>query len=378
MAKYIITLKPVSTYFFGQETTQVLGNKQIYYQHSADYPQQTALLGMLRFQLLKQEDLIPLHKNDNSSKAKELIGKSSFTVSNKGGKQSFGIIDKLSPLALIKNDDKDNPYFLFDKDIVKDIEQKEVALQLVFEDNTLLKGENTQTIKAPLLKLATGKTYLAKYPFVSQYKCLGLKTKVVNKANLFEPKKQIGIEKSENGQTKDEAFFKMEYKSLEKEWCFAFVVDIKETQDYTLKECDDFAILGKEQSVFKLKIEKIEEDNLFSNSLKKQSEVKEGLVKLIFLSDTLIADEKEFYKHCLFANIDTIHFRNITTTVSQQKHNYANKPNKSKGYNLIKRGSVVYTKNAEALTELITKSCQTKQFYKIGYNHFIIESSKTR
>lgn len=50
---YLITLTPMDWFFFGGERTLDDGKSADYISHSNKFPQQSALLGMIRYQLLK-------------------------------------------------------------------------------------------------------------------------------------------------------------------------------------------------------------------------------------------------------------------------------------------------------------------------------------
>ncbi len=75
--RYLIKLTPVDQFFFGGNIT--FGeNKatQNYLVRSEKYPQQTTLLGMLRYQLLKTNSLLKIDRNytkDELVKMKSLI-----------------------------------------------------------------------------------------------------------------------------------------------------------------------------------------------------------------------------------------------------------------------------------------------------------------
>jgi hypothetical protein len=114
--EYIITLKPVTPYFWGMEQVSELGNKRNYYLESALFPQQTAVLGMLRYQALAQFGFlsIPDHFRIDATK---LIGDSSFDIANTKG---YGAISKISPLQLHKGNSlyllRSRDFFTFKED----------------------------------------------------------------------------------------------------------------------------------------------------------------------------------------------------------------------------------------------------------------------
>ena len=91
MSKYQITLTPVDKFFFGGDMTFQVGsdgddkfNSQFksYIIQSSMFPQQTSLLGMLRFLILRNagETVFKDNRIVDKAKAKELIGDKSFMV----------------------------------------------------------------------------------------------------------------------------------------------------------------------------------------------------------------------------------------------------------------------------------------------------------
>ena len=90
---YRIQLTPLDTLFFGGENTFGQDSGANYFAQSNRFPQQTTLLGVLRHQILMQNDAFPL-TNDNKEKATQLIGAHSFDVN---AHNQFGSIKSLSP-----------------------------------------------------------------------------------------------------------------------------------------------------------------------------------------------------------------------------------------------------------------------------------------
>ena len=111
MAVFYVTLSPLEPYFFGSE--RKLGDgfsntRSSYFVQSELVPQQSTLLGMLRFFLLKQAGYV----RDDYRTDEELIGKNSFMISSTNQSsataytQDFGAIKSISPLFLADQDDK--------------------------------------------------------------------------------------------------------------------------------------------------------------------------------------------------------------------------------------------------------------------------------
>src|ERR1035437_5105326 len=97
MTKFLIRLKPLTPYFFGGENT-FGDNNQSYYVRSNYLPQQTTLLGFLRYELLLQNKL--LGTDPEKKDWKSLIGKKSFQKENGAYISEFGAIKKISPVFL--------------------------------------------------------------------------------------------------------------------------------------------------------------------------------------------------------------------------------------------------------------------------------------
>ncbi|MCT4599926.1 MAG: hypothetical protein N4A32_03405 [Marinifilaceae bacterium] len=398
MAKYLVKLKPVDSYFFGQEVKRVLGNKKSYYQHSACFPQQTSLLGVLRFYLLKINNLIPITPK-NRKKVKELIGANSFILKESNGNendtlQSFGKIERISPLFILKSDDLEKPLFHFDKRYVKGKDDNSSFLTYIESPKAKegkMHGLGFKDKPIYLLKYDS-KNYIAKIGFENFLMSIDEK-KTSKFSDVFKSVEKLGIRidnnysidteninnsQEENPQIendREKGFFKMEYQILDKEYEFGFVADI----NTGIEPKDDYVFMGKEKSMFKISLEKLEEGNNMEKYLHKDistlktNEPSDTIYKVTFLSDTFIENEQKFNEVSLFYNLETVHFRNLTYYINMDE-DYSSKPKKSKGYNLIKKGSEVYTKDINKLKEIIAEG-KGNQFLQIGYNHILIEKN---
>jgi len=136
MANYQIKLTPVETFFFGGEKHSMSIKGELisdYFAESNLYPQQTTLLGLIRYLLLIKNDTI--FKNNriiDKHKASKYIGESSFDFSNQAS--NYGKIRTISSLYFTYN--SVNYFFapfdfgcnvtdnlLLEKEIDKNIEQ---------------------------------------------------------------------------------------------------------------------------------------------------------------------------------------------------------------------------------------------------------------
>ena len=93
-------MTPVDSFFFGGEKHDN-NEKANYFVEFNCYPQQTTILGFLRYLLLIENDLIGT--DEIKTKGEPIIGKESFDYTNTN--QSFGRIKSISPLYfLLKGD----------------------------------------------------------------------------------------------------------------------------------------------------------------------------------------------------------------------------------------------------------------------------------
>jgi len=106
--RYLVTLKPLEPFMFGgDQTFGALGDKETgsYLVKSRHFPQQTALLGMVKRELMTQAGVLTRKRRgewvDKNRKvdAINLVGYQKFDMLA-DEEQDLGAIDRLSPLFL--------------------------------------------------------------------------------------------------------------------------------------------------------------------------------------------------------------------------------------------------------------------------------------
>ena len=104
--------------------------------------------------------------------------------------------------------------------------------------------------------------------------------------------------------------------------------------------------------------------------------------KVVLLSDTYVSSS--VYSNAVFANVDTVTFRNIQTGENVKNGDHldrsSNEPlatsiTKSHKLNLLKKGSVFYCNPNE--TKPLTNELNNLNFRTIGYNHYVIIPKKS-
>ncbi|KGN96605.1 CRISPR-associated protein Cmr3 [Porphyromonas sp. COT-108 OH2963] len=395
MSTYLIKLTPLDKFFFGQKKTFGDDNAN-YFVYSSLFPQQTALLGLLRYQLLQiaGEEVFKNNKIQDKEKAAELIGEQSFSPFAEK-KLQFGIIESLSPVFIIDKKNKDE-YFLpvgrrFQKEKGEDLYE---LLHLSCEDGC-----------PPIFSKYKSKKGMASCWLSSKSHTL------LNEEDFFTKDERIGIRKDYEGATNDDAFFRQRYyrfnnfkkvkgekteqckQPLVREHDFCFALLLETHKDIRYKELDKRVVyLGGERQPFLMEVSE-ETLNLTIESTSLTSDEKHYTV--VLLSDAMI--EPNHFGEVIFASTEVKDFACLLTHIGTKKF-YNKEKKRQKQYlkeagtalshqnELYTRGSVFYFDTKEQaelfckhLKEEVNKEENINNFHTIGYNHaIIIEPTKTK
>jgi CRISPR-associated protein Cmr3 len=385
MAIYLITLFPIERFYFGSDVT--FGEKnENYFVRSAYFPQQTTLLGMLRYYLLQQNDFF-----DNSGKIKKpndlnrIIGVNGFDP-NKNG--SFGIISEISPVFIVG---PEGEYF---------VQSREYGLKWKEDE---ISGEKKQELIPLKIKKQDGQNSFSKN---NTYYMDGLDAKTVlpdllvnsrtghmryfdyneDKTDdpmngVFIPCEQIGIKKPLRGSIDvEKGFYKQIGYNLKQNFGFAFFASIDINISNGFKIEPGLVKMGADQSWFKIECKIVGGDvnnniNHLIRNLYKQ--VNDQEKKIVLLSDTYLESESYNCNKIPFASTSTISFGYLETSFSKTEPGFSFdregfKLIKSMGYKtLLKKGSVLYFSSKEDKDNLLKIINDNHAFYQIGYNHAI-------
>lgn len=395
MSKYLVKLKPLTPFFFGGENT--FGEGEVNYFAKSNYlPQQTTILGFLRYELLSQNGLIGT--DPVSQKWADLIGSQSFECVDNKFTASFGAIKNISPVFIMDDnnsyitqsldwayyeDDKRSKIIHECKMIAKNIE----PIHIRFDDADKITFVDSSKSFIPILEVG-GKKYDPKLGLASLWVSSdGTKMKhwdfnegYKDDGNVgngfFVSKSQIGIHRDTNkSKTQKGDFYKQIYKSFDDaNTCFAFYTDIELPVGKILTS--RVTTMGGERSVFEMIISKVNEhlpsfDLLFRDAFVASHPKRKNV--LIMTSDVFC--HQSILNRCKFAITDSIPFRNITSKqVSGVNYAALDRTNKEKAklfktkelIYLLKRGSILYVDDSQATKKDIES---ITPFYNIGYNH---------
>ena len=344
MPKYQVKLTPTSSFFFGTEKHSGLAENEDtianYFVESNLYPQQTTILGALRYFLLQNaSDLVFKNNRIQDRKlASDLIGPSSFGMNE--SLQGFGEIEKIGPLYLLK----DNESFRFGP----------------YDHGSSMDADGT-------LLNDSKKQYTAKYhaAFIAE-KLVNAKGESEKLSDIIKDQVQVGNKKN----SEEEGYYKQNLKFMIKDWAFAVELETENE----LKNETKFVTLGGEKSIFKIEFTPLD-----------SSQVANGMPKFdrqqsyIFCQSDCYLETSPLQEFASWGITEAVSFRNLRATV-KDTNKYAslnvkdaNKLKRTHRLNLLKRGSIIYFDKPENLKKAIELFQKQENAIKIGFNHITIQ-----
>lgn len=362
---YFVKLTPTGKFFFGGDMRFGIDGKDgefsSYIIESSVMPQQTSLLGMMRFLLLSNNnDLFDSENNciRQGVSVDDLIGKSSFSVNDGKSENAFGKILSLGPCCVYKDGKR---YFRtpIDNDFLS-----------INWDNAVKATINGKKVHLPELKVMDKDKnkeddYTGKYIFSSSFMEYHSR-EMIDEEKIFKKDPRIGIDKEYEGKSKKNAFYKQISYRLENGFCFAFDVEVDDNVDLT-EYNGQLVNLGADSSVF---IFNAEEYNSVENADKNGLDV-------VLLSDAYISDEMIKDIQIRYSINQTRPFRFISTNnnsdASYYRINGKNAAKRSERFELYQAGSVFYFENEEQKNKFCDALKNRKDFNQIGYNKYYIK-----
>jgi CRISPR-associated protein Cmr3 len=316
--RYLVTLKPLEPYMFGGEMTfGALGDKEAgsYLVRSRSFPQQTAVLGMLRKTLMTQAGLLTRKRRgewvdkEKKAEAAALVGTEKFDMLS-SDVQDLGIIHEISAVFLINNG----------KRFVKKANIDEYPYE-----NGILRGYDP-------------KEDIHDH-YVSPDGASACKSD-----DIFLCVEQTGNKKG----GEENSLFKKSTYLLKDDFRFAFYLDMEgELQE-------DIVSLGADGSAFLMSV------TLSSESLRCPAEKDH----LVLLSDAYITED--IRRHATFALVSEISHRNLKNKKTATKK-YRTVLEKSETLYLYEKGTVFIEPDQRLIDDLNKANLQ-----KIGYNTYSI------
>lgn len=338
---YRMTLTPLAPYFFGGEHTfgadESRREAMRYSAQSTRFPQQSAVLGMLRKTLLIEAGLMTMHKRgewvdakegDTYARAKALCGTGSFSY-----EQAFdtGSIEAISPIFVAQNG----------------IDYFAAPLDAPFTPRRCADTMRVNGRNVPALEL---EGFVAKAGLASSLVGVGGERRRYD--DIFAPVETVGIAKSRDGKTQENSFFMKQSYRLEKDARFVFYATFSQPLAWE----KSMVALGADRSPFMLEATRSAQTYSVPEALRAPKPVARAVV----LSQTLIdaaAEEALFF---------VLGKREAVRHIEREGKTYRFK--KSSRRYLLAPGSVLYTENPEALERALAIA----HLQRAGLNHFIM------
>jgi len=394
MATYLFKLYPIDRFFFGGRITFGEGESRNYFVRSEYFPQQTTLLGALRFLILKQSGLLDENGRVIGDTSR-IIGPSGFNHLPMDEEHNYGCIKKISPIFILGPEQQffiaQSREFAFkeiEDEVTGEVQREQVPLELkkrpgrIAENEEIWHFDNYQSkLEMPdlLVNVSTGQMHLYDYSIEN-----------VNypQNGFFIPYQQVGNkipDPTSDSHDNEDGFYKQVAYKLLPGFGFAFYAEIS----YTFTNLNTIIKLGSDESYFNLNINVISEsiDDFFHQSpVSDDNPVKSEFVakklfknvnpvdtKIVFLSDAFVPEE--IVLNQVFSSIEVLPFKYMETTPNsgrfpiQRARITLDKSKKT--FNLIKKGSVMYFNSSDKKNEAIEKIRNVKSFHQIGYNYAI-------
>lgn len=357
---YKISLRPLGPFYFGNERTFGANNAD-YFATSNYFPQQTTLLGVLRYRLLEMRGWLsdtPGHQVPPPGQQIALIGNRGFDAKNTSTTQQFGAIRQLSPI-LIENEEGTlfpgplNNGYSFSS---KKAKEKEEAGVIWTSNNggqrdyipRLANYDYKKPREAHFISSNPGGTY-ATYE------------------DIFAPYEKVGITKQKENEPNQKAFYKQKmFVFKRKDYRFTFYALLEEAEGEALKiftKRTPRVPMGGERSSYHMTMITETPSLNTLNCYLQQSDQNQTRTQVILLSHSYV--KPELFKECDFIIGQTQDFRHITSAIHYQGIK------KSSGYQLLSKGSVLYPKEKafNRIHGLLTTDASA--FFQIGYNAFV-------
>ncbi len=340
--RYLVTMKPLEPYSFGNDQNftypgEKATGKETYFVKSKDIPEQTSILGLLRYLVLQNRGLLRTdfkYSAEERAQMNKHIGERSFSYLEQN-KQDFGDIHEISPVFIIN-------------------EKQEILVRNPFHNKADMSGympmrmEDGVETSWGTISLPECGQYDAKKGYACGY--FNLKTKEIV-YDLFETKVVSGNRKNEKDGSDEGCFFKREMKCLKAGYSFGVYVDAEKLPEKTI------GYMGKKKSAFSI-------EAYISDAPTLEEQVKECFSEadgkwFYALSDLVLTDRAKYEDFCI---VEEKYQRNLETVYTADNH--VKRLRKSEvRFHLIQSGSVFY------------KSCNLplagENCHQIGYNRIV-------
>lgn len=389
---YLITLTPVKENSIRDENQIVNTNfisKTEFLSGKFEYPEQTSILGMLRYELLKNANLLSINDIEKYDKVEKLVGiDGGFT----GEKKQFGIIESISPVFIMPTNGDQSSFILpqgiiLQKDEKNIVTEHDVLLQKNIEQGNysfLLKSEYRNKLENQTdlpNRVGSSKMPVYKYPH-------RVEIKNENAGNGFLDsifmKSLLSLDTEKQHENYSFGFFVRFYRELEEGEIVERVIQIGDEKNLFLLKMHNYKSTDQDYLVEGINDLVYSDVNIYY------------LYKIVLTSHALVSKRFLESPNILLAITETLSIHQLSSKVENKSYILSDKMqnvlNKSDAYELLARGSVIYAEATfldELYGELVCvpnpigilppdydEEIESKKlkygFRQIGYNYFTI------
>ena len=298
---YLLTLRPMEPYFFGNEKTFAFNPKSPaenrYFIKSERMPLQTTVLGALRYLLMPVKNPDYCYMQDERERNSAIVGPASFEITNT--EQHFGVIEKLSPIFLVHGEDK---YVRTPFDHCPDVDGRYQPMTAF----GTVKTDRGESIYFP--------DFNAKEGIHDSF----MRVKdgfLVASSDIFSSSVRVGVNKLNRAK----GFYKKQFMYLQSGWAFGAYVTVDVSRMDADKDAQaalaalekgTISYLGQNKSAFVVRM--VEESNTIA--AKVSAHLQAG--RVYCLGDALV--NAAVYEKCAFAATQTRDYRAYITKFEEQ------------------------------------------------------------
>ncbi|MBO5354088.1 MAG: hypothetical protein J6J42_07500 [Lachnospiraceae bacterium] len=339
--KYLVKITPLEPYSFGNDQNFVYPEeastgKESYFVRSKEIPEQTTILGLLRYLVLKEYGLLRTdfqYTPEERRQMKHCIGSRSFSYLEKE-KQEFGDIHEISPVFLL-NDKEEilirNPYHN--------------KAERGYQPMQMEAGVETSNGSISLPK--TGE-YDTKKGYAGGF--YNLATQEIEHG-IFNTIVVSGNRKNEKQGSEEGCFFKRELKNLKKNYAFGVFADVEKLPEKAV------GYMGKKKSAFLIETKEVDSMDLEAKVTACFADQEE--VWFYALSDLVLSETPVYEEFCI---VEEKYQRNLETVYEAGSRLKKLKKSEVR-HHLIQSGSVFYKTCSLPLAQ---ENCR-----QIGYNRVV-------
>ncbi|MDF2922154.1 MAG: hypothetical protein K0R57_1068 [Paenibacillaceae bacterium] len=351
--RYLVTFKPLTPYFFGGMHSFGYGERVNYLVKSVRYPQQTTLLGVIRRILIEQA--LPAlradrrYSEDEKKTINHLIGNNGFTfISEPAEPASYGIIKSISPLWLVKEGQEARLWV--PKPLDYEYQIKELATAHSMEKQNILLFDKFNPKEGCRSGWITpDKTMLLEDSLIGCTTQVGIR--------------RLNSRKNESGENvADQDYYKQEF-CVMKDPSLAFACWMHLSEPYAWNN-QGVVPIGGERTPYSYHIHDsqastMDPDDYSWSEHKDLLSAASSISRIVLLSDTYLPSQ-DLHKYAQQSIVSLVPFRYL------QSSDTGKNKRTDKLFQLLQRGSVLYTKDP---TSLINKIKSYGVLHNIGFNH---------